>query len=469
MPTAVPEEALMPKKLVLIVVDGLTAGAFEAAVGDPDVPLLTALAEAGSYRRAVSVFPSLTPVCMTSIVTGATPDVHRIPHLVWYDRDEARLIEYGSSLGAVLSAGAIRSLRDTIFTMNERHLSADALTVFEALEDAGLTAATVNATCYRGRMRHLPTVPGLTPPAHAPRRFFYYSLFESDATGAPFAVRNRSAGSVDGYATAVGRWLVTRDGFDFFLYYLSDYDLASHGSGPDGARPALAAADRAIAALAEAAGGVDELLARYAIVLCSDHGQTTVAQDVVLQTSFAGLAPLSRGNGRFAEVVVTASNRAGMVYRLPRCREGVRELAERLDSEPAAQVVAFLEDGEAVARREREEVRFAPTGDGWQVSGDESLLDGPQAKERLWAALANPNAGEVLVSAAPGYEFADLAGSSHVGGGSHGSLVAGDSEVPVVTVGVEGEARRIVDVAPLVLAHFGVEAPPYARAVERAA
>ena len=65
----------------------------------------------------------------------------------------------------------------------------------------------------------------------------------------------------------------------------------------------------------------------------------------------------------------------------------------------------------------------------------------PTRLRRTWAALANPNAGEVLVSAAEGYEFADLGGGHHVGGGSHGSLVAGDSEVPLLLVGVEGDGR----------------------------
>ena len=73
--------------------------------------------------------------------------------------------------------------------------------------------------------------------------------------------------------------------------------------------------------------------------------------------------------------------------------------------------------------------------------------------------LANPNAGELLVSAAEGWELVDLGGRHHVGGGSHGSLVAGDSFVPVVTVGLQAELHRITDVAPAVLAHFGVAVP----------
>ena len=67
---------------------------------------------------------------------------------------------------------------------------------------------------------------------YGPKRFFWYSLYESDRTGAPIAVRNRALGSIDAYAAWVGRWLVTRDGFDLLVYYLPDYDYASHAAGP---------------------------------------------------------------------------------------------------------------------------------------------------------------------------------------------------------------------------------------------
>ena len=230
----------MAKKLVLVVVDGMTPAAFERAIAEGRAPAMALLAAEGEYRQATSVFPSLTPVCLTSIATGAGPGVHHIPSLVWWNREERRIVEYGSSLSALRAAGFSQSLVDTIFNMNARHLSRDAVTIYEALEDAGLVAAAVNITCYRGRHRYLPTVPGLNRAAFGPRRFFFYGLFESDRTGAPFAVRSRRAGSVDAYAAAVGRWLVTRDGFDFLAFYLSGYDFASHAGGPDGAEADLA-------------------------------------------------------------------------------------------------------------------------------------------------------------------------------------------------------------------------------------
>jgi hypothetical protein len=257
----------------------------------------------------------------------------------------------------------------------------------------------------------------------------------------------------------VGRWLVTRDGFDFLFYYLPDYDFASHALGPEATQEALTRSDAAIGALIEAAGGPDEFLERYAVIVCADHGQTRVERAVSLQSAFADVEG----------VVVTASNRAGMIYALPGCRDDAGGLAKRLDGEAWAEVVLYREGEEAVARREGEELRFAPADGAWRTSGDLALLDQPDALERAWAALANPNAGELIVSPRVGVEFADLAGRSHLGGGSHGSLDAGDSEVPILTVGVEEEPRRIIDLAPLALAHFGVELPEYARRLADAA
>ena len=108
--------------------------------------------------------------------------------------------------------------------------------------------------------------------------------------------------------------------------------------------------------------------------------------------------------------------------------------------------------------------QLARGGDGWHTEGEPAALDHPDGLARAWAALHNPNAGDVLVSAAAGYEFTDLAGHSHVGGGSHGSLLAGDSEVPMLVVGLDAVPTGITGVMPGVLAHFGVPQPSYTRA-----
>jgi hypothetical protein len=218
---------------------------------------------------------------------------------------------------------------------------------------------------------------------------------------------------------------VTRDGFDLLVFYLPDYDYASHALGPGRAHEALKRADTSVETLIDAAGGREAFLERYAVVLCSDHGQAPVEQAARLEVPGA---------------LVTASNRAAMLY-----GEDPRALAATLDAEPSVDVALFLEDGRVVARRGGDE--------------DITLLDDyPEGRVRAAAALRNPNAGEVLLSAAAGWEFVDLAGRHHVGGGSHGALAASDSEVPMLTVGLGEPPASITGIKETVTRHFGLGA-----------
>src|SRR6185437_13543851 len=84
------------------------------------------------------------------------------------------------------------------------------------------------------------------------------------------------------------------------------------------------------------------------------------------------------------------------------------------------------------------------------------------ALERIEGLLACPRAGDVVVSAAPGVEYRDAGGIHHEGGGSHGSLHAVDSLVPLITAGFEvhssglPEVPSITDLTPMAFRHFGV-------------
>src|ERR671910_2714936 len=195
MNTATSPGGARARKLVLVVIDGLTPEVFEQAVERRTAPTLAELHAAGSYARAASTFPSLTPVCMATLATGAHPDVHEIPHLVWYHRGEGRLVEDGSSVSAIRAGRARPPLRGHIFDITQRHVSTDATTVFEALDDAGVETAAINFTCYRGRTRHPIRLPALAArnrwyeAVYGPRHFFFYNVFESERTGAGLAVR----------------------------------------------------------------------------------------------------------------------------------------------------------------------------------------------------------------------------------------------------------------------------------------
>jgi hypothetical protein len=139
-------------------------------------------------------------------------------------------------------------------------------------------------------------------------------------------------------------------------------------------------------------------------------------------------------------------------------------------------------DGEAVIHARRGELRFCPgqdlvdsRGRAWNVEGDLAVLraelqDGrflsteyPDALARVWSALHCPTAGDILLSAAPGYEFVDWGGSDHVGGGSHGSLHRSDSLGALLWCGTGPDSREVRaqwslrDIATMVREHFGLD------------
>jgi hypothetical protein len=158
-----------------------------------------------------------------------------------------------------------------------------------------------------------------------------------------------------------------------------------------------------------------------------------------------------------------------MAYLLPGARIGAGDVADRLGELPAADVVAYREGDRLEVRSSRGRFRFRrgsdltdERGNGWDIDGD-LLLDPalyPNALERLEGALLCATAGDVIVSAAPGWEFADSGGIHHLGGGSHGSLRAEDSFVPLVAAGfATGEIfpsqPSITDIQPYVCRHFG--------------
>ncbi|RYD04630.1 hypothetical protein N752_14760 [Desulforamulus aquiferis] len=90
---------------------------------------------------------------------------------------------------------------------------------------------------------------------------------------------------------------------------------------------------------------------------------------------------------------------------------------------------------------------------------DMGIMDGaikygcyPNALERITGCLDNPNAGDMIVTAEPGYILGGEGGAFKVKIGNHGSLHREDSLVPLIISGTpQGiERPRLVDVVPFV-------------------
>ena len=149
-----------PPKLVLCVIDAMAPAMLERAVAAGEAPTLAALMERGLYvPDCVAAFPSVTPVCAASIVTGVWQERHHIPGMCWYDRAERRYVEYGSSFRA--------SQRVGLDTPADRHRLQH-----ERRAPLARHADRVRDARRRGRSHrrhHLPDVPR-PPPPRAPAR-----------------------------------------------------------------------------------------------------------------------------------------------------------------------------------------------------------------------------------------------------------------------------------------------------------
>jgi hypothetical protein len=501
------------KKLILTYVDSLRTDMLERAVAEGRAPTFGALIERGVLvPDCVSSFPSVTPVASAEMVTGVGSDQHWIGGMNWYHRLERRYVEYGSSLEASRAFGVFRTLYDLVYNMNLAHLSPEVETLFEQLDDAGLRTACTPFLIYRGRHRHQVSLEGLLRRAvdatrlkfrhhtWGPAELFYGDLYASREVPCK---ASSIPGSRDGYSACCAVELAQADGFDFLLFSLPDNDNYSHRHGPEASVESIAKADHCFGKLVEATGSLDAFLDEHAVVLLADHAQTPVHRGLplveLLARDFSVQRP-SESQPEQAQIAVSPTGRAAHVYLLP--GEG-----ERADPEQVRQTLSMIEGVDLVCRlegshgtplrreepsapgpgavavieRHGEQLRFSPggavadlRGGSWAVEGDLGVLEAsvedgrlrseayPDPLARVWSALGNPHAGDFILSLAPGYEAVDWGGVTHAGGGSHGSLHAGDSLGPLLLVGCgPGDAKAkeqwaLRDVAAIVLDHFGL-------------
>ncbi|MEO6866818.1 MAG: alkaline phosphatase family protein [Gaiellales bacterium] len=497
------------RRLLLVVIDGLGSDPLRRALAAGHAPNIQQLIDYGArFDDAISPFPSLTPVCLASIITGVGPDQHRIPSLGWYNRGRGRFVEYGSSFAAAAVEGTWRGVQDVVLDLNHQHLSEHTPTLFERVQDSGKRAASINYLVSRGRTRHsikhdYRPLRGVTKrigvhSMYGPDHLYFGELYGSSRPRLPQVGFKRPKDWGGGH---IARWLMRNTGVEFVLLYLGEHDVASHKAGPDSTQRAIGVADKALGRAMGSLGGVEQFIEQFAVMICADHGQTKVDQHGTLEEVFDDVA-LYRGarvtpDASACELAVIGSNRVAMIYRTRQRHHGIKEdhgtppdrwIAKRAVEHPAAELATFIDDGVIIAlngeggevRARRDIERGIPTlrsalghdpTDRWIVEGDLEVLDlqrtdgvllynsYPDALGRIGSAVSCINTGDVLVSAKPRWEFTDIGGSAH-SGGSHGSLHVTDSTAPLITIGLEGITPdglgtvRLTDIAPLAASHL---------------
>ena len=478
-----------PKPVLLLVLDGIRPDVLRAAIDAGETPNLAALVAHGeAIWDAVSVFPSITPAATAAIATGKAPAESGIVGHAWYDAVEERVVVYGAMTETVMSTGPIKVFHNNVWRMNRDDL--DAATLFEDLHESGIDGACVNFPIRRGPHSHdvrMKTVKGyrrgeryLAPSVDGPKEYYMGDLFYSRPTD--FSGRKGNGGirrSVrinDEYAARIGAMLVREKAAPFNLVYFFKGDSIAHHKGLAAQRRYLQKADGYVGRIFEAGGGVDRVLEDYAVLALSDHGHDPLLPKhryVSLYRIPGEKVPLG-AKARFTNgtsVVAVPNGRSTLLY----LREGVdREaLAEHLLLRRGVDLAAWLDGDWGVVQKPGQEIRFRP-GDGprdsfgrsWELDGDLDALDlsvsggdvlsgeYPDALERLWGFLNSSRGGDLVLSATPGYTFGEVSGGYHTAS-DHGSLHASDSNVFVLASGIRAP-RRITDVAPALLEHFGI-------------
>lgn len=485
-----------PKKLCLVVVDGMRPASLKTAIAAGAAPNFARLIREGYQSdECISAFPSLTPVATSMIVTGEGPGEHGVPSMNWYKRDEQRYVDYGVSFPSARRAGVIGMLRDLVYRINQDHLSSTTPTFFETLEAAGVPCACTTYMIYRGPHEHqfvgsgvagaLAGAMGMARPGYGPTHLLYGDIF--DSLGSSCRSAYGVPGKRDQHTACAGVELVLNGEYEFMLLSFPDNDNFSHREGPDRQHVSIAHADAQFQRVVDAAGGYRRFTDQHAVIVVSDHSHSKVEETInlveLLESHEWDVLRPRKGHKRGgAELAVSPAARAANVYVLdPNHRGGMLPLLiEDLSREAKIEQLFWLEDGKAFVRLGEAELHFAPgsrytdqRGLRWDVEGDFVALDlfkegdelyseaFPDPLARVWSALKCPGSGDLIATPELGYEFIDWGGVAHTGGGSHGSLHKADSAAQLIVSGT-GESHReqrawsIADVHSLVLEHFGI-------------
>ena len=403
----------------------------------------------------------------------------------WYHRGERRYVEYGSSLpGLARVRGRPLAHRHGLQHEPRRTCSRDAPTVFEHARRR-----------RRAHRRHdLPDLPRPPPPRARPAR----RALTRAGQAAQFrhaGLRARASSSTPTCSPRARRGCRSQLG----LPGAARPALRLRRRLPRRARPvrlpaALAARQRHPLAPARArtrqvdldrrgrprsssgsctpAGGADAFLDEHAVIVMADHSQTHGrGARSTSPTRFAELAragarptrprprPSSRSARRSARAMVyaldpSAPRRAGAAASCATLR-GARGRRPALWRAGDAARRAIVGAARRAALRARAATCATRAARRWGVDGELGALelaraDGVlrsrrlpgRARPRSGRRSTCPTSGDVLLSAAPGYEFVDWGGADHVGGGSHGSLHRGDSRGRAAAAAASTRAAR---------------------------
>jgi hypothetical protein len=483
------------KKVILLLIDSLMPNILEDCMRQKTVPALQFLKDRGRYwSNCVTVFPTMTASVDSSLLTGAYPNVHRVPGLVWYHPEEKAVINYLNGWKCVRKLGLSACAQNVLYNLNEKHLSKKVTTLFEELENRGKTSASINTIIHRGSKKHRVRLP------------FFMNLatgfrFRGDISGPDVLtlgamvqtnVKQRIPSNIQGcrrrygindkYAVHVAKQLIKSNHQpDFMLVYLPDNDHEIHRKSPIHAEESLIRVDHRIQEILNVFDSWDDALNQCVFIVTSDHGQTHIGKEKEFNIDLDKLLEpfhiLQLGENVSDHDLVVCNNER-MAYIYPLKPDKQQQILRHLLSESRIDLIAWKE-GRGVSVREGgsgRAVYFEPGGlnvdiygTTWNITGEWATLDVklddgilhygdyPDVLSRLYGALYSQDIPLIAVTARPRYEFKSQFYPVHLDGGSHGSLHKYDSMIPLIITGTEhriNEPPRLIDVKHFIINIF---------------
>ena len=483
------------KKVIYMVIDSFHPRALEHGIGQGLLPAFSFLIENGRlYPDCISVFPTVTPACTASLTTGAPPSLHGIPGIVWYHRGERRIIDYGSNWYSILRNGLVQAAQEYLFNLNHKHLGWQVRTIYEDLESKGYFTAASNPIIYRGNKEYLAQIPLLIKlvtlfqvddrKIYGPKGFLLGKFYQppgelrqsvTDIRYWPrFAVNDR-------FSARAAQWfLQQKPKPDLLTVYFPDTDKQAHKKDADCCNPCLTKVDKRLQELLNGFPSWQKALEECIFIVVGDHGQSTIQGRKSLVRidkllNFYSQARIGENPVEEKDIAICSNERLAYIYIL-RYRPGMRRsIAECLIKEPNVDQVIWQDQTWYYVVTSKGKLSFRKKGNlqdsygnCWEITGEPEILDMkiegnvihyntyPNALERIFHCLDNPNAGELVVTAKPGYLLAGAGAPPWPGKGSHGSLYREDSLVPLIISGTSAtmEKPRITDVVPFIKSLF---------------
>ncbi|MDV2582946.1 alkaline phosphatase family protein [Alkalibacillus haloalkaliphilus] len=486
------DSSFSDKKVVMVMIDSIMDHTLNHVIEEGDAPALQFLKENGQYYPdLIAPVPSMSVTIESTILTGEMPDQHHVPGLAWYDAEADRIVNYGTTWQFWLKNDFTASTYDVLYRLNNEHLNKDVTTIFEDLDEEGLTSASINLVVYRGNHSHqlkvplfldevtdLPeTVETKGPNVLALGRVTKPEIIEDDDNLSDSLIKR--IGFQDEYSMEVAQQLIEQDDQpDFTFIFFPENDRETHKEGPS-YTGGVVDADQYLQDILNSYDSWEQAIEENIFIVFGDHGQDQMLEKeediaIDLENLYAEYSlsklgePVSQG-----EVAFGINQRSAYVYDVQNAGL-LPELAEHSLQDSRIDFAAWQEGDEVhvISPDIEGSLQFNVKGEwvdrydqSWSIEGNEQILDlymsgnevvysdYPDVLNHLITALNSHDTPKIMLAAKPGHSFRAEGITIHEAGGEHGGLHKHDILASMIVTGTNQtpEYLRMVDFKEYIL------------------